>query len=118
MPAQFFNHTIDLLELPPACHSKTSAISMLLKNGSGLMLGGRQMKNWSKSVQACVPIPPYCSSGGDFNEPMYLFLDMEPMSWGPRIPNASDRIGIRRMVSAGIFALVFAKLLVSRKVQS
>jgi len=28
--------------------------------------------------------------GGDFNEAMYLFFDMEPMSWGPGIPNASD----------------------------
>jgi len=30
------------------------------------------------------------TTGGDFNEPMYLFFDMEPMSWGPGLPNATE----------------------------
>lgn len=30
------------------------------------------------------------ATGGDFNEAMYLFFDMEPMSWGPGIPTAAD----------------------------
>ena len=30
------------------------------------------------------------TTGGDFNEPMYLFFDMEPMSWGPGLPTAAE----------------------------
>jgi hypothetical protein len=30
------------------------------------------------------------TTGGNFHEPMYLFFDMEPMSWGPGLPNAAE----------------------------
>jgi hypothetical protein len=30
------------------------------------------------------------TTGGEFSEPMYLFFDMEPMSWGPGLPNAAE----------------------------
>jgi hypothetical protein len=39
------------------------------------------------------------TTGGDFNESMYLFFDMEPMSWGPGIPSASDVSDIRKNAS-------------------
>jgi len=40
------------------------------------------------------------TTGGVFKEPMYLFFDMEPMSWGPGIPNASDVADIRKNTSS------------------